>query len=214
MREVELYCMPYRAVASSGRKSGKSAALGGPFWGMDLPAPPAKLETETTWGEIVAFRIWRVDRELKLRSSFTDHIWKPGKVMKADRKIKDYDRESNIKTGVHAWKSVFEVVEYVQTMFVHGDCMSGAVIGRVKLWGDVVEHQRGYRAEFARIESLDDCVTPASTQWEADHSTALQNGPDPRGVVFRLQRWNGELLEQLREIYFPKPKDKNNAATE
>jgi hypothetical protein len=27
--------------------------------------------------------------------------------------------------------------------------------GTVFLWGDVVEHERGYRAEFARVRSID-----------------------------------------------------------
>ncbi len=27
--------------------------------------------------------------------------------------------------------------------------------GSVRLWGDVTEHRRGYRAEFARIATLD-----------------------------------------------------------
>jgi hypothetical protein len=29
------------------------------------------------------------------------------------------------------------------------------VTGTVFLWGDVVEHERGWRAEFARVRSLD-----------------------------------------------------------
>jgi hypothetical protein len=29
------------------------------------------------------------------------------------------------------------------------------VFGKVKIWGEVVEHERGYRSEFAKILSLD-----------------------------------------------------------
>jgi hypothetical protein len=29
------------------------------------------------------------------------------------------------------------------------------LFGQVKLWGEVIEHQAGYRSEFARIVSLD-----------------------------------------------------------
>jgi hypothetical protein len=31
-------------------------------------------------------------------------------------------------------------------------------MGRVKLWGDIVEHERGYRAEFAKITAIDACT--------------------------------------------------------
>lgn len=28
-------------------------------------------------------------------------------------------------------------------------------VGTVRLWGEVIEHERGYRAEFAKVHSLD-----------------------------------------------------------
>lgn len=34
------------------------------------------------------------------------------------------------------------------------------VAGTVKMWGDVVEHERGYRAEFAKLNSLDAIYGP------------------------------------------------------
>ena len=36
---------------------------------------------------------------------------------------------------------------------------SYVVIGQVALWGEVVEHEMGYRASYARIHSID-CVMP------------------------------------------------------
>ena len=32
------------------------------------------------------------------------------------------------------------------------------VIGTVDLWGTVIEHERGYRAEFASVATLDDVI--------------------------------------------------------
>jgi hypothetical protein len=36
------------------------------------------------------------------------------------------------------------------------------VVGRVSLWGTVIEHEKGYRAENARILSFDDIVSWSS----------------------------------------------------
>lgn len=38
----------------------------------------------------------------------------------------------------------------------HPACDASAFVsGTVRLWGDVVEHEFGYRAEFAKLHSLD-----------------------------------------------------------
>jgi hypothetical protein len=34
------------------------------------------------------------------------------------------------------------------------------VAGTVKMWGDVVEHERGYRAEYAKLNSIDEMHGP------------------------------------------------------
>lgn len=58
------------------------------------------------------------------------------------------DEDLICNVGVHAWKTLDGAKEYA------GGIME-VVIGRVELWGEVVEHERGYRAEFAAIKSLD-----------------------------------------------------------
>lgn len=51
--------------------------------------------------------------------------------------------------GVHAYKDWAGPLE-------DGYCTSNVhwVIGEVALWGDVVEHKLGYRAEFGRVHSF------------------------------------------------------------
>lgn len=39
---------------------------------------------------------------------------------------------------------------------------SSFVVGTVKMWGEVVEHQFGYRAQFAKLNSLDTLYGEAS----------------------------------------------------
>ncbi len=55
----------------------------------------------------------------------------------------DYD-----KVGVYAWKTKRAALEQM----AHYE---GGIVGRVALWGEVVEHERGYRAEFGKVVSLD-----------------------------------------------------------
>lgn len=33
---------------------------------------------------------------------------------------------------------------------------TGVAIGTIKMWGTVIEHEKGYRAEYAKLNSLDD----------------------------------------------------------
>lgn len=142
---------------------------------------------EQTFGEITAFRVWRIcNKTGLLTSSFKiEHTWHPQKVLEAHAKPLPHDSSDwSEKVGIHAWKSVFEVAEYAKGFLVdpygqYGNDIHGAVIGRVHLWGEVIEHERGYRAEFAKIISIDDCVG--------------QDG-----------KWDGQELERLQGLYFPK----------
>ena len=109
---------------------------------VNLPAP-LKLPTIITAGEIIAWRCWRV-ADGWLRSVYMDTFWGPHEPM-----------EGNVNTdGVHAWKKMSDAITYGLIGGVHG---AGArvVIGTVAMWGEVIEHEIGYRAQFAKIKSLD-----------------------------------------------------------
>ena len=54
----------------------------------------------------------------------------------------------------------------------------GVAIGKVALWGTVIEHEKGYRAEYAQIESI-------------DRLASVRHGVD-------ISNW---LLDQLRRTY-------------
>ncbi len=165
------------------------------------PPEMKKLKPETTWGEIEAFRVWRIfNAEPRLISSYTAHEWEPGGVMKAHQELRDFDGDWD-RTGVHAWKSMVEVVEHGARIARSGDG-STLAFGRVKLWGDVVEHQRGYRAEFARIIGIDDLVKFECNEMYYDMSK------DRMDETLRSV-WLGPQLEDLRDRYFPDRKKKS-----
>lgn len=64
--------------------------------------------------------------------------------------------------GIHAWR--FKPWAYAYSGGVR-------VLGRVKLWGQIVEHQDGYRAQYAKITWLD---TPNLMSISAFEAMALR----------------------------------------
>jgi hypothetical protein len=132
------------------------------------PKPPLKRESVVA-GEIVGYRCWKIEGGM-LRSVYQSDVWKPGEIL-AGRELGDWDSR-----GIHAWKDAGskQYHEYIRAylnaqsdpwprlMFIgsgslpeSGDKRPAMVTGTVFLWGDVVEHERGWRAEYARVRSLD-----------------------------------------------------------
>lgn len=93
-------------------------------------------------GEVTAWRCWRINKGF-LRSCFVESIWAPGEPMTGT---------PNSHFGIHAWKTLAKTLDYG----LHDVAGGGPfVIGQIELWGDIIEHEHGYRAEFAAIKSLD-----------------------------------------------------------
>ena len=136
----------------------------------DEPKPPLKREIKV--GEIVGYRCWIVHRlppkfdqpeVLLLRSVYQNDIWKPGKILEG-RELEDWDSR-----GIHAWKTAGSerFREYIRD-YLHNAHHAinprrkpevleqpAMVTGTVLLWGDIVEHEHGYRGEFAKVLSID-----------------------------------------------------------
>lgn len=93
-------------------------------------------------GEIVGYRCWRLHNG-KLYSMYQSAFcWEPGKTIEGDVTTGD---------GVHAFKNPLAVGHYG-----YSDRSEATVVsGTVWLWGEVVEHQEGYRASKAAIRSID-----------------------------------------------------------
>jgi len=100
--------------------------------------PPTIEDAGFTIGEIVAWRCWRWSSGL-LKSMAVNTIWAPNEPMDGDVR----------SLGVHAFKKQRDAIAYGLEYNVP------SIVGQIKLWGEVIEHQDGYRAEFGAIESLD-----------------------------------------------------------
>jgi hypothetical protein len=127
----------------------------------EKPKPPLQRAFAAP-GEIIGYRCWRIENGL-LRSVYQPDFWHPGKPLEG-RELGDWDSR-----GIHAWKDAGgrHYLEYIRS-YLNQDNMyiklmfdsningrPAMITGTVFLWGDVVEHERGWRAEYARVRSLD-----------------------------------------------------------
>lgn len=111
-------------------------------------------------GEIEAWRCWRVKNNYLFSvfsTHFNDGLWPPGQIMTATMTCENI--------GIHAWKDKDHALAYLHECAVGIDRYQHQhiVIGRVMLWGQIVEHEHGYLAEHARIVSVEG-VMPRSEE--------------------------------------------------
>lgn len=119
------------------------------------PSPPLKHDIQT--GEIIAWRAWKVQHGL-LTSMYVDqHIWPPHEPITGDLKAKG--NSSSGQLGVHGFKTQKAALEYASDAYKRplydAPAPFSFIVGRVYLWGEVIEHEKGYRAEYAKVHSLD-----------------------------------------------------------
>lgn len=92
-------------------------------------------------GEIVGYRAWTFRRE-RLHSMFAPFEWEPGSVVDATGEMRLH--------GVHAFKTLREAIKQYGCYA----CEATVIFGTVDLWGEVIEHDKGYRAQFGAIRKL------------------------------------------------------------
>jgi hypothetical protein len=89
---------------------------------------------------VVGYRVWRWDATgLK---SLNGSQWQPGKTIEAECRIQGHEApQADCKCGIHAAKTVAHLRREGYDRY--------GIYGEVYLWGTVVEHQQGWRAQFA-----------------------------------------------------------------
>ncbi len=95
-------------------------------------------------GEIEGFRAWLIGGRSRttLNSIVALHEWPSDGIMRG--MPGDHDG-----MGVHAFKTESEAQQQYSAMD------KPMAFGRVAMWGEIVEHEDGYRAEFAKITAID-----------------------------------------------------------
>lgn len=102
-------------------------------------------------GEIVAWRAWKFFNGCLL-SPYRGTPWKPGETIEAADPTKT-------SGGIFAHKVREQVFEQEN---------GWDVVGTVLLWGEVVEHENGYRGQYARVGQLlhfSSGMTPSFKEW-------------------------------------------------
>jgi hypothetical protein len=100
-------------------------------------------------GEIIAYRAWRVFEprwwwkgDDRLHSVLMrDYVWHPDEPASGDVRTHGiYSFRGVIRSNEEYWYSVDR---------------ASLLFGKIKIWGEIVEHQAGYRSQFGKIVSLD-----------------------------------------------------------
>lgn len=130
-------------------------------------------------GEVIAWRAWRIVGH-RLVSCAVDECWSPENPMKGD--------PSNPERGVHAFKSLSGVLNY------SGKGQKPIAIGKVALWGEIHEHELGYRAEFAKVWELCEVMQPTNRE---THYIVMLDQTQLRSQSSSDQ----QLLASLRQTY-------------
>ena len=100
-------------------------------------------------GEIIAYRAWRVFKphwwwkgDDRLHSVLMqDYVWHPNEPASGD-----------VQThGIYSFRDVIRSNEEYSYSVSHATLL----FGRVNIWGEIIEHENGYRSQFGKIVSLD-----------------------------------------------------------
>jgi len=123
------------------------------FLGADFADPPPKPAAlpriAPMVGELIGHRAWKVEGGNLLRSYSAGSAWFPGLAMQ-DKIGKGQEIDDHNTAGIWAFKDPYELAHEF-----YDEIRSGGVFGTVWLWGTVIEHECGYRAQYASIRSLD-----------------------------------------------------------
>lgn len=122
-------------------------------------------------GEIIGWRAWQLTSDGILRSMVMDTPWLPGQPLASEEVFASHG-------GIHSFKSI-EQAQEEYGCYAFG--RRKVALGEVALWGEVIEHSKGYRAEYAAVHSIKKII----------------GGSNKRGWRY----WRPCDLEILRETY-------------
>jgi hypothetical protein len=95
-------------------------------------------------GEIIGWRFWKLSHGL-LYSVFVSYTWHPGV----------FERSSSKHIGLKEPRvSRIQRRRAGRARGVLAPYISPAIIGSVAMWGEVIEHQHGWRSEYAAVRSI------------------------------------------------------------
>lgn len=149
-----------------------------PFHEPHKPPPKPIPHSGIIAGELTGYRVWRIENNNKLCSLIRHLVWEPSETIKGDinEPIYNYiniNTQEPILGGVYSfdtsegcedeWKFLLNRFRLHNIILPDFCLYFGLAMGRVKLWGEVVQHQQGYRASFAKPIAIDKVYGSADT---------------------------------------------------
>lgn len=139
-------------------------------------AEPEIEDTGVKVGEVLGWRAWRVEEGWLYSMYNASYEWDP------DKNAEAYCVGPNVGEGIHAFHTRKQAID---TYGGHGNSCNQIVVGRVALWGQIYEFEKGWHGEFARVHSLD---------WISHDVKRKRKG-------FFMSRNDPSLLNTLRKTY-------------
>lgn len=143
---------------------------------ITYPKPPAIPYAGVRAGEIIGYRLWYILDNHALCSLAHHFIWEPGAVIEGniDERVDSWLPFSSypIMGGVYSYsspESIFKEMymsnirsarfpQAISFTGINWLTNFGVAYGTIKCWGEVVEHERGYRAQYARLHTIDGVI--------------------------------------------------------
>ena len=130
-------------------------------------------------GEIIAYRAWRVIGRT---------WWRKGDDRLHSVLVKNYawhpDEPASGDVGTHGIYSFRDVIRSGGEYGYYPGTIGTLLFGKVKIWGEIVEHEQGYRSQFAKIVSLDygdlELLEKFRKIYRVNQSGARWGAPDER----------------------------------
>lgn len=114
---------------------------------------------EVRIGEVVGWRVWRYRDNGLTSVHFYGRPWPAGDVSSGHLNpfscLRDGSPSLDNKSGLYCFKRRSEAQEFAKFLAGYERHKGPAVFGSVVLWGEIVEHEAGYRAQFARVRSIE-----------------------------------------------------------
>lgn len=133
----------------------------------DSPRPLMFPGNEIVVGELTGWRAWEVDTLhvpiLKSMVISTPWIveprfgwqWYPGpKIPMRTKEIAGEACQEETRWGLHCFKEEQDLYNYMDVMWGPYGYQGHWIFGTVQLWGEVVEHELGYRSTHQKIMTL------------------------------------------------------------
>ena len=104
-------------------------------------------------GEIIGWRFWKL-RDGLLSSVFASYTWHPGLFERSSSKELEFRNLGYYKSTDNLGYHAFKEKEQAKREAFFQACSSPCIIGSVAMWGEVIEHQHGWRSEYAAVRSI------------------------------------------------------------